>query len=74
MEWLRETHKVSPGYKVAILHGNKDHPTMVELFARDSFSCKATFMAPDQYGNLVVVKQGEKPEEGIVDALTTPPL
>jgi len=47
---------------------------MVELFARDSFSCKATFMAPDQYGNLVVVKQGEKPEEGIVDALTTPPL
>jgi len=66
LKWLNETHNVSTyGYKVAVLHGNEDYPTKVELFAKDHFRCKPTVYEPDEDGTLRLVKfgTGQPPKE-----------
>lgn len=64
MDWLAEVHcKIAKGYACAILHGNEDSPSRVELYARNHYKCPPTVLEPDDDGNLVVKSWGEKPKD-----------
>lgn len=64
MEWLAEVHwPLAWRYKKAILYGNEDCPTRIELFAVDRFGCRPTVLEPDKNGKLVVIQWGWKPRK-----------
>lgn len=61
MKWLKEVHtKLAAAYDRAILYGNEDSPSRVELYARDHFKCKPTVLEPDEKGVLRVKSWGER--------------
>lgn len=42
-EWLQEVHKISTrGFVVAVLHGNEDCPSKIELYEENDMECKPT--------------------------------
>jgi len=57
MEWLAEivSDRGGPGnivkkYPCAIIHGNEDSPTKIELYAENHHKCKPTVLLPDEDG------------------------
>ncbi len=61
MEWLADVHcPIAREYCCAILYGNEDCPEKVHLYARNHYKCKPTVLVPNDEGNLVVSKWGEK--------------
>lgn len=61
-KWLKEVHGIdSAGYAKAILTGNEDSPTKVELYARDHYQCPPKTYEPNDEGVLVVTQEGEAP-------------
>jgi hypothetical protein len=64
LKWLSDVHyKAAILYACAILHGNEDAPSKVELFARNHFKCKPTILEANDSGNLVVTSYGMKPKD-----------
>lgn len=64
LDWLQEVHKMpvqAGGYVCAILYGNEDAPSKVELFVRDHYKCKPTVYESDDTGTLRLKEFGEKP-------------
>lgn len=54
LRWLAETH--APGadqYALAILYGNEDCPTRVELYRADFRNCRPDVLVADEFGDLV---------------------
>lgn len=63
MAWLAEVHTpLAKGHACAIIHGNEDAPSKVELFARNHYQCVPTVLEPDADYNLKVTQTGETVE------------
>lgn len=63
MLWLSQVHNAPKGYACAILYGNEDSPTKIELFARNDYKCLPTVLTPDDIGEMVIAKYGESPKQ-----------
>jgi hypothetical protein len=70
MAWLAEVHTpLAALYPYAILHGNEDCPTMVELYARNHHKCKPTVLAMDDAGDLQIITLREPARSAINEVL-----
>ena len=65
LAWLAEVHcPIARGYPYAILYGNEDSPTKVELFADNRITCVPTVLEMDQKDRkLKVTSWGTKYKE-----------
>ncbi len=69
LKWLQEVHKIPTAleYRFAILYGNEDAPTMVQLFAKNHYQCQPTVYSSNTEGNLVLVTHGELPNPKFIE-------
>lgn len=74
LQWLQDVHKIPAlEYSCAIITGNEDAPDKVELYARNHMNCKPAVYNSNDDGNLILTKEGEKPDpKHIVDRPATP--
>jgi hypothetical protein len=61
LKWLQDVHKIpnATDYKAALIYGNEDSPSKVELYARDHYQCPPAVFEPNQDGDLVCTQVGE---------------
>lgn len=60
MKWLAETHcAIAANYVCAILYGNADSPSKVELFSVNHYQYKSTILIPNKDGRLYVKQWGK---------------
>lgn len=67
--WLEDVHKIGMAtqYAVAVIHGNEDSPTKVELFARNHYKCRPTVYTADETGVLRLTQLGQKPQPRFIE-------
>lgn len=66
LDWLQTVHNISvrsAGYTCAILYGNEDSPSKVELFAKNHYKSKPTVYEADENGILRLKEFGTKPKQ-----------
>ena len=50
-EWLKDVHGVKGRFAVAVLYGNEDRPTKIELYAKDDYRTTPRVFVPDEDGS-----------------------
>jgi hypothetical protein len=59
LEWVAAVHyPYATLYAVAVIHGNEDSPSKIELYSRDDCRCKPTVLSDNGFGRLRVVSFG----------------
>ena len=64
LAWLAKVHcPIAKGYPYAVLYGNEDSPSKVELFVKNNITCVPTILEQNESGKLCVTSWGTKSKE-----------